>query len=64
VFDLVAESAGVSRDELRSTLNLGIGLVLVVGRGHVGEVVRRAEREGTQAFAIGVVVAGEGLRFA
>jgi phosphoribosylformylglycinamidine cyclo-ligase len=64
VFDLVAEAAGTSREDLRSTLNLGIGMVLVVDGARADDAVRRARALGTQAFAIGRVVAGEGLRFA
>ncbi len=64
VFDLVGEAAGVGRAELRSTLNLGIGMVLVVAEEDADEVVRRAEDGGTQAFRLGSVVAGGGVRFA
>jgi phosphoribosylformylglycinamidine cyclo-ligase len=64
VFELVADAAGVTLEGLRSTLNLGIGMVLVVGPDHVQGVLDRAGTLGTRAFAIGRVVAGGGLRFA
>jgi phosphoribosylformylglycinamidine cyclo-ligase len=64
VFELVADAAGVTLEGLRSTLNLGIGMVLVVAPEHVRGVLDRAVTLGTRAFAIGEVVAGTGLRFA
>jgi phosphoribosylformylglycinamidine cyclo-ligase len=64
VFELVADAAGVALEGLRSTLNLGIGMVLVVGPEHVQGVLDRAGTLGTRAFAIGGVVAESGLRFA
>ncbi len=56
IFEIVAEAAGVRVDELRSTLNLGIGMVLVVAPEAVDEVVERARHAGTGAFAIGSAV--------
>jgi phosphoribosylformylglycinamidine cyclo-ligase len=53
VFGLVADAAGVPVDELRSTLNLGIGMVLVVAPDAADEVIERAGAGGTDAFAIG-----------
>jgi phosphoribosylformylglycinamidine cyclo-ligase len=61
VFELVAEASGASLDELRSTLNLGIGMVLVTPASAVDAVLRHAERAGTQAFSIGHVVPGAGV---
>jgi phosphoribosylformylglycinamidine cyclo-ligase len=61
VFELVAEASGASVDELRSTLNLGIGMVLVAPAVAVDPILRHAERVGTQAFPIGRVVRGGGV---
>jgi phosphoribosylformylglycinamidine cyclo-ligase len=55
VFGLVADAAGVPVDELRSTLNLGIGMVLVVAPDRADEAIARARSAGTDAFAIGSV---------
>lgn len=63
VFELVAEVAGASREDLRSTFNLGIGMVLVVAAGDADEVLRRAVEVGTGAFPIGRVIPGSALRF-
>jgi phosphoribosylformylglycinamidine cyclo-ligase len=62
VFGLIAEAAGVDLAELRSVLNLGVGMVLVVGPGDVPEVLARAAAAGHPAFEIGRVVHGQGLR--
>jgi phosphoribosylformylglycinamidine cyclo-ligase len=61
VFELVAEASGVSLDQLRSTLNLGIGMVLVAPADAVEPILRRVERAGMQAFPIGRVAAGTGV---
>ena len=63
VFELVADAAGVAVEELRSTLNLGIGMVLVVAPADVDAVVRRSRDGGVRAFEIGRVVAEPGVRF-
>jgi phosphoribosylformylglycinamidine cyclo-ligase len=64
IFDLIAEASGSSRDELFSTLNLGLGMALVVGPDAVDAVVRRAKEAGTQAFPIGRVAPGSGVEIA
>ena len=55
IFDLVGDAAGASEEDLRTILNLGVGMVLVVTPGDVREVLARAEGAGTGAFTIGVV---------
>ena len=64
VFALVAEASDVRLEELRSTLNLGIGMVLVVAPDAVEQTIGLAGGAGTGAFQIGRVVEGPGLRFA
>jgi phosphoribosylformylglycinamidine cyclo-ligase len=63
VFELVAEASGASLDELRTVLNLGIGMVLVVAPDEVGAVLRRSGEAGVQAFPIGAVAGGSSLSF-
>jgi phosphoribosylformylglycinamidine cyclo-ligase len=60
VFELVREVAGATEEDLRSTFNLGIGMVLVVPPEAANEVVARAEASGTSAFDIGRVRAQAG----
>jgi phosphoribosylformylglycinamidine cyclo-ligase len=55
IFELVRVAAEASEEDLRSTFNLGIGMVLVVPSERAGEVVARAGRTGVAAFAIGAV---------
>ena len=63
IFDLLAEASGAGLDDLRSTFNLGIGMVLVVAPEQAVAVVERCVAGGTPAFAIGRVVPGGGSRF-
>lgn len=63
VFDLIAEVTGAGQEDLRSTFNLGIGMVLVVAAGDADEVLRRVAERGTGAFSIGRVTHGSALRF-
>ncbi len=56
IFELLR--ARLPEDDLRSTFNLGLGMVLVVEAGFVGEVVARAEAGGISAFEVGSVVTG------
>ena len=63
VFDLVGETAGASKDDLRATFNMGIGMVLVVPAERVGEAVERAGVSGVAAFGIGRVEPGAGIRY-
>lgn len=63
VFGLVAEAAGVGLEDLRSTLNLGLGMILVVDDDGAAEVRRRAADAAVPAYDVGGVEAGSGLRF-
>ena len=55
VFDLLAAEGAVSTDDLRSTFNLGIGMVVVVPPEQVDAVVARAKSAGHPAYRIGAV---------
>jgi phosphoribosylformylglycinamidine cyclo-ligase len=61
VFDLVAEAAGASPDEMASTFNMGIGMVLVVPTARLAEVLGEARDGGTAAFHVGRIVPGTGV---
>ena len=63
VFDLVGETAGASKDDLRATFNMGIGMVLVVPAERVGEAVALAGASGVAAFGIGRVEPGAGIGY-
>jgi phosphoribosylformylglycinamidine cyclo-ligase len=64
VFELIREVIEADEADLRSTFNLGIGMVLVVSPRDVAAVLSRAEVSGTRGFEIGRVTRGErGLDF-
>jgi phosphoribosylformylglycinamidine cyclo-ligase len=58
IFDLVRHASGVSDDDMFSTFNMGVGMVLVVDPTDVDEVMRRNQ---DRAFAIGEVGPGAGV---
>ena len=53
-----ASGAGASDDEMVSTFNMGVGMVLVVDPEAVEEILRRS---GGRAFVLGAVRAGTGV---
>ncbi len=65
VFDFLAAKGPVSADEMRKTFNMGIGMVLVVSEmSVVPEMISRLrEGYGLNAYQIGMVVSGEGVKY-
>ncbi|HXF37785.1 MAG TPA: AIR synthase-related protein, partial [Actinomycetota bacterium] len=63
VFRLVQEASGASDQEMRSTFNLGLGMVLVVPPDRVEAARSRAEAAGMAAYRVGRVAPAPGLRF-
>ncbi|MEE9614914.1 MAG: phosphoribosylformylglycinamidine cyclo-ligase [Thermodesulfobacteriota bacterium] len=59
VFKLIRDGGGISEAEMLRTFNCGIGMVLVVRSAESRAVVKKLERMGEKARAIGVV-AGKG----
>jgi phosphoribosylformylglycinamidine cyclo-ligase len=59
IFELLRREADLTEDEMRSTFNLGIGMVLVSGP----DSLDAALAEAPDARRVGHVVAGSGLRF-
>jgi phosphoribosylformylglycinamidine cyclo-ligase len=55
IFELIRGAAAASEDDLRSTFNLGIGMVLVVPAARAEEVARRAGEADSPAAVIGAV---------
>jgi phosphoribosylformylglycinamidine cyclo-ligase len=60
IFDIVREACGASAADMRSTFNMGIGMVLVVDARALDKVLARAPG----SVAIGTVAAGPGVRYA
>jgi phosphoribosylformylglycinamidine cyclo-ligase len=57
------EARGVARDELRRVFNVGIGFVAVVPPEDADRAIEALADAGTDAWAIGVVEPGRGVRF-
>jgi phosphoribosylformylglycinamidine cyclo-ligase len=57
IFSLIEELGEVSPEEMRSTFNLGIGLVAVVERERAEDILSVFRREGERASIIGALVA-------
>jgi phosphoribosylformylglycinamidine cyclo-ligase len=65
VFRVLMRSGQVALAEMRRVFNLGVGLVAVVGRGDVDDVVRAAGKVNVETWLIGDIKAGSaGVRFA
>jgi phosphoribosylformylglycinamidine cyclo-ligase len=60
IFSLVQRASGAGDDEMFSTFNMGVGMVLVADPAHEQEILQRNEG---RAFTIGVVTSGSGVRF-
>jgi phosphoribosylformylglycinamidine cyclo-ligase len=61
IFGLVAEASSATADDMLSTFNMGVGMVLVAAPEAAEEIVRR--QGDWDAFAIGEVVDGSGVAF-
>ena len=59
LFQLVADLTGLPAEELHRTLNMGIGMVLVVARADVDAVQTALSAQGEPSWVIGSVVAGD-----
>ncbi len=59
IFSLIQGAAGATDDDMFSTFNMGIGMVLVVDPANEDEVL---QRNAGRAFTIGRVGAGSGVR--
>jgi phosphoribosylformylglycinamidine cyclo-ligase len=55
VFELLRTRTGATEDDLRSTFNLGVGMVLVVPPDRAEDVIAYVRGSGSDAFPIGLV---------
>ena len=62
VFDLVARAGGISEDDMWSTFNMGLGMVLVVPGEHAADVVETAREVGHEAHVVGRLSSPAGVR--
>ena len=56
IFDLLQQIGNIPENDLRRTFNLGIGMVLVIAPGRVGEVMKSLRRIREPAYPIGRIV--------
>ena len=61
MFALVREASGASDDDLFSTFNMGLGMVVVAPAEHAEQILATTTH---RAFRIGHVVAGAGVHIA
>jgi phosphoribosylformylglycinamidine cyclo-ligase len=60
IFDLIARTGGVARDEMFSTFNMGLGLIVVVAPEDVAKALEVLRARGVEASEVGRVEAGTG----
>jgi phosphoribosylformylglycinamidine cyclo-ligase len=59
IIELTAKLTGLGKEELYSTFNMGIGMVLVVKQENKDQVLDFLEKEGLKAWEIGKVISGD-----
>jgi phosphoribosylformylglycinamidine cyclo-ligase len=60
IFELIQRLGGVSRDEMYSTFNMGLGLICVVPADQARRAVEALGAKGVQAFEVGHIEQGSG----
>jgi phosphoribosylformylglycinamidine cyclo-ligase len=63
IFDLIEEKGNLTRKEMFTTFNMGIGMVLSVSEENMVPVIRLLEETGEKPYIIGRVKQGEGVIF-
>ncbi len=58
IFDLVRKSGGLSQNEIDSTFNNGLGMIVIVGKREISAVERSLKRMGQKYFLIGEIKKG------
>jgi len=64
IFGTLQRGGRVAPEEMDRVFNMGIGMVVVVDSSASGSVIGAAEKEGVEAWAIGSIEPGEGVRYA
>jgi phosphoribosylformylglycinamidine cyclo-ligase len=64
VFEMLRRAGGVDRDEMYRVFNMGVGMVAVVAADRADGVVGDLRARGEEAWILGSVEAGEGVRYA
>ncbi len=59
IFDLIAETGGISQRDMFNTFNMGVGMSIVVGRGDVQQALEILRHCGEDAYPIGEIVTSD-----
>lgn len=59
IFKLIQEYGNIDENEMFSTFNMGIGMVLIVSKDNVETAMEILNREGANAYIIGTIEKGE-----
>ncbi len=60
IFEVIKSLGNIDIDEMYSTFNMGIGIVMAVKESEAGEMISFLEAKGEKAYVIGEVKKGEG----
>jgi phosphoribosylformylglycinamidine cyclo-ligase len=60
IFDLIARTGSVARDQMEPTFNLGVGMIAIVPGEQADAAITLAQRRGVPAWPLGEVVDGSG----
>ncbi len=56
IFDLLAETGGISRRDMFNTFNMGVGMSIVVAREDAGRALALLQAQGEDAYVLGEIV--------
>ena len=59
IFDLIARRGGISERDMFNTFNMGVGMTVTVPADREEDAVRILRENGTDAYRVGTIVAGE-----
>lgn len=58
VFGLIQKIGGIAQPEMDATFNMGLGMILVVGKKDADPVIRMLQRTGERSFVVGEIRQG------
>lgn len=61
VFRIIARTSGAPEREMYRAFNMGVGMVIVIERGHAGALTQELRAEGETVFELGEIVPGTGV---
>lgn len=62
IFELVKQKGKLTDEDMFSTFNMGVGMVMIISNDHAASVIKELEQLGETAYIIGRVQSGEGVR--